>query len=39
MNRVYSDLRGKILASRQCMLAMELQDIERENFDGSLMDR
>ena len=24
------------MASRQCMLAMELQNIERENFDGSL---
>ena len=24
------------MASRQCMLAMELEDIEREKFDGSV---
>ena len=27
------------MASRQCMLAMELQDIEREKFDGLLAKR
>ena len=27
------------MASRQCMLAMKLQDIEREKFDGSLAKR
>ena len=27
------------MASRQCILAMELEDIEREKFDGSLAKR
>ena len=27
------------MASRQCILAMELEDIEKEKFDGSLAKR